>query len=172
MSWDCRQSPLKTLLNTLGAHHKTHIMTRYENHNMEDVPVPQDSAPPDLAPPDHTMPRGDNESSDEYSEDNDTCHPLAELLEQFKQLWDQFVSLKSASQPPTHTVELIQLTDKLQHLTMTLQPHPPPILMRNPCTTLCRHTLTPCEQHRERQTSPWPCCRISSCSMDKIPQSQ
>ena len=40
---------------------------------MEDVPAPEDSAPLDLAPPDHTMPGGDNESSNEYSEETDTA---------------------------------------------------------------------------------------------------
>ena len=53
---------------------------------MEDVPATQDSDLLDLAPPEHAMPWGDNESSDEYCEETDTCHPLAELLEQFWQL--------------------------------------------------------------------------------------
>ena len=43
----------------------------------------QASAPLDLALPDHTMLEGDNESSDKYSEETETCHTLAELLEQF-----------------------------------------------------------------------------------------
>ena len=77
-------------------------------------------------PPDHTMPRGDNESSNKYSEKTDTCHPLTELLEQFWQLQDQLAHLKSATYPSTDTPELMQLTDKLQHLTMMLQQHPTP----------------------------------------------
>ena len=47
-----------------------------------DIPATQDSDPLDLAPLEHTMPRGDNESSDEYCEETDTYHPLTELLEQ------------------------------------------------------------------------------------------
>ena len=39
------------------------MTTRYENHDMEDVP-----APLTLVPPDHTTPGGDNESSNKYSE--------------------------------------------------------------------------------------------------------
>ena len=70
------------------------------------------------------MPRKDNESSDDYSEQTDTHHPLAELLEQFQQLQDQFAYLKSATHSPAPMTELMQLTDKLQHLTMMLQPHP------------------------------------------------
>ena len=72
---------------------------------MEDVPAPQHSASLDHAPPDHTMPRGDNESFNEYSEETHTCCPLAELLEQFWQLQDQFLYLKSAIHPPTHMAE-------------------------------------------------------------------
>ena len=41
------------------------------------------------------MPEGDNDSSDEYCEETDICHPLADLLEQFQQLKDKFASLKS-----------------------------------------------------------------------------
>ena len=118
---------LKALLNTLRICHKTHTMTtRYGNHDTEDVPAPQDSVPLDRAPPDHTMPRGDNESSDKYSEETNTPCPLAELLGQFQQLKDQSVCMKSATYPSTHMPELMQLTDKLQHLTLTLQPYPNP----------------------------------------------
>ena len=82
MSWDFRQSPLKALLNTFGMWYKTHTMTtRYRNHDTEDVPATKDSALLDLAPLDDTMPERDNESSDEYSKETDTYHPLAELLE-------------------------------------------------------------------------------------------
>ena len=68
--------------------------------------------------PEHTMPRGDNESSDKYCEETDTSCPLAELLEQYQQLKDQFASLKSTTPKSTPTAELMQLTHKLQHLTM------------------------------------------------------
>ena len=88
------------------------MTTGYGNHDMEEVLSSQDLAPLDLASPDHTMPGRDNKSSDEYSEEADTHYPLAELLEQF-QLQDQFVCLKSATHPPTHMPELMQLTDKL-----------------------------------------------------------
>ena len=55
----------------------------------------------------------------------------------------------------------MQLTDKLQYLTMIFWPHPAPNPMRNQCTKLCRLIWTPCMQFRENQTSPWPCCKIS-----------
>ena len=80
---------------------------------MEDVPATQDSASLDIVPPEHIMPKGDNESSDEYCEETDTHCPLAELLEQFWQLKDQFASLKSTTPQSTPTAELTQLTDKL-----------------------------------------------------------
>ena len=54
----------------------------------------------------------------------DTHHPLADLLEQFQQLKNQLASLKSSTPQSTPTEELSQLTDKLQHLTMALQPAP------------------------------------------------
>ena len=63
-------------------------MTRYGGHDVEDIPATQDSAALHLVPPEHIMPNGDNESSDEYFEETDTCHPMAELLEQFLQLKD------------------------------------------------------------------------------------
>ena len=72
------------------------------------------------------MPRGDNESSDEYYEETDTYHPLAELLEEFQQLKDKFASLKANTHQSTSTAELTKLTDKLQHLKMTLQQHSAP----------------------------------------------
>ena len=97
-SQDHRQSPPKVLLNTFGTCHTTHTMeTRYRSHDTDDVPATQDLAHANLAPPDHIMPKGDNESSDEYSEGTVTCHPLAILLEQFQQLKDKFTSLKSAT---------------------------------------------------------------------------
>ena len=89
------------------------MTTRYRCHDKEDVPATQDSAPLDLAPPKHPMPEGNNKASDEYCEETNTCHPLAELLEQFWQLKDQFPSLKSTTHQSTSTVELTQLTDKL-----------------------------------------------------------
>ena len=66
------------------------MTTRYGIHNTENVSATQDSAPLDLVSPDNTMPKGDNESSDEYSEETDTHHSMVELLEQFWQLKDQF----------------------------------------------------------------------------------
>ena len=70
---------------------------RYGSHDTEDVPATQNSDPLDLAPLEHTIPGGANESSDECCEETDTNHPLAELLEQFWQLKDQFTSLKSTT---------------------------------------------------------------------------
>ena len=56
MSWDCRQSHLKALQNTLGICNKAHtITTRCGDH----VPAILDSAPLNLVPPDQTMPRGE-----------------------------------------------------------------------------------------------------------------
>ena len=70
----------------------------------------------------NTLCPGDrHESSDEYYEENDTHCPLAELLEQFWQIKDQFASLKSTTHQSTSTAELTLLTDKLQDLMMTLQ---------------------------------------------------
>ena len=104
-------------------HYKTHTMTsRYGSHDMENVSATQDSAPLDLAPPEHNMPDGD----DEYCEETDTHHPLDELLEQFWQHKDQFVSLKSTIQQSTPTADLTQLTDKLLHLPMMLKLHSAP----------------------------------------------
>ena len=69
------------------------------------------------------MPEQDNELSDEYCEETDAHCPLAELLELFCQLKDQFAILKSQS---TTAADLLQLTDKLQHLSMMLHPPPQP----------------------------------------------
>ena len=56
MSQDHRQSPLKALLNTFGACHKTHSMvTRYGSQDTEDISDTQDSTPLDLAPEDHPV---------------------------------------------------------------------------------------------------------------------
>ena len=79
------------------------------------------TTPLDLVPQDQPVPEGDNDLSNEYCEETDTCHPLADLLEQFQQLKNQFASLKSNTPQSTPT-ELSQLTDKLQHVTMALQP--------------------------------------------------
>ena len=70
------------------------------------------------------MPERDNDSSNEYCEETDTGHPLADLLEQFQQLKNQFANLQSNTSQTTPTEELLQLTDKLQHLTIALQPAP------------------------------------------------
>ena len=171
MSWDHRQSPQKSLLNTFVTWHMTHTMTRYGNHDTENICATQDSAPLDLVSQDHTIHEGDNESSDKYSKENDTHHPLTKLLEQFWQLQDQFACLKSANHLPTPMAELMQLTDKLQHLTMYDTPTlPAPQPNYKPVQkTMQAYTL--CLQHRDGQTSPWPCCRILPHSMDRAPQS-
>ena len=72
----------------------------------QDVPATQDSAPLDLVPPQYAMPEGDNESSNEYCEETDTHCPLAELLEQFWQLKDQFASVKSTTSQSTLMADL------------------------------------------------------------------
>ena len=51
---------------------------------------------------------------------------MAELLEQFQQLKDQFACLKSTTHQSTSTAEQMHVTDKLQHLTLTLQLHSVP----------------------------------------------
>ena len=61
---------------------------------------------------------------------------MAEFQEQFPQLQEQLTHLEPAIHPTTHMAELMQLTDKLQHLTMTLQPHPTPKPREEP-----RHTI-------------------------------
>ena len=104
------------------------MKTRYGSHDTEDIPATKDSAPLDLAPPEHIIPKGDNESSDKYCEETDTHHPLAEFLEQFWQPKGQFASLKSTTPQSTPMAELMQLTDKLRHLTMMLQLHSAPTI--------------------------------------------
>ena len=100
---------------------KTHgMVTRYRSQDKEDIV----DTPLNLMPQDHPVPEGDNDSSIEYCEETDTCHPLADLLEQFLQLKNQFGSLKSNTPQSTPTGELSKLTDKLSHLTMALQPAP------------------------------------------------
>ena len=98
------------------------MATRYGSHDKEDIPASQDSAPLDLAPLEHPMPEEENKTSDEYCEENDIFHLLAELLEWFWQLKNKFASLKSTTPQSTPTTKLTQLADKLQHLTMMLQP--------------------------------------------------
>ena len=68
--------------------------------------------------------------------------PLADLLEEFQKLKNQFASLKSNSPKSKPTEEMSQVTDKLQHLIMALQPAPS--LVRSLCTKPCRHTQTLC----------------------------
>ena len=93
-SHDCRQSPLKALLNTFGMSHKTHgMVTRYGSQDTKDIPDTQDSTPLYLPLQDHPVLEGDVDSSDEYCGEPDTLHPLADLLEQFQQLNNQFASL-------------------------------------------------------------------------------
>ena len=59
------------------------MVTRYGSQDTEDIPHTQDSSHLDLIPQDHCVPEGDNDSSDEYCEETDTHHPLADVLEQF-----------------------------------------------------------------------------------------
>ena len=104
-------------------YHKTHgMVTRYKNQDIEDVADTQDSTTLDLMPQDHSVLEGDNDLSEEYCKETDTHHPLVDLLEQFQQLKNQYVSLKSNTPQSTSTEELLLLTDKLKHLTMVLQP--------------------------------------------------
>ena len=100
------------------------MVTIYGSQNTEDIPDTQDSTPVDLMLQDHPVQEGDNYSSDEQCEESYTHHPLAELLQQFQQFKNQLASLKSNTQQCTPTEELLQFTDKLQHLTMVLQPAP------------------------------------------------
>ena len=65
------------------------------SQDTEDVTDTQDSTPLDLMPQDHPLPKGNNDSSNEYYEETDTNHPLVDLLEQLQQLKNQFASLKS-----------------------------------------------------------------------------
>ena len=84
ISSDHRQSLMKSLLHTFAMHHKTHCMvTRYGSQDKEDIADTQDSTPSDLVPQDHPVLEGDSDSSNEYCEETDTHHPLADLLEQF-----------------------------------------------------------------------------------------
>ena len=55
------------------------MATRYGSHDTEDIPSTKDSYPLDLVALECTMPVGDSESSDEYCEETETLHPLAEL---------------------------------------------------------------------------------------------
>ena len=59
------------------------MATRYANWDAEDALDAQDSTPLHLTPQDHSNPEGDNDSPDEYCEETDTHHSLADLLEQF-----------------------------------------------------------------------------------------
>ena len=124
------------------------MVTRYRGHDTGDVPATQDSPPLNFAPEEHPMPEGDNELSDKCCEETDTHRPLAEILEKFCHLKDQFASLKSNTSQSAPTAELSQLTDKLQHITMMLQPGHSPV--RNQCTKPCWPTQTPYVQHKEK----------------------
>ena len=146
------------------------MATKYRNQDTKDISDAQESTPLHLMPQDHPMLEKDNNSSDEYCEETDTCHPLANLLEQFQQLKKQFTSLKTSTPHSTPTEELSQLTDKLQHLNMMLQPAPPSPV-KSQYTRPCSHTQTPCMQHKGNQISPLPCSRISPHLMDKTLQS-
>ena len=84
-SQNCRQSSLKSLLNTFGMFHKTHgMVTRYGSQDTEDIPDTQDCTPLDLTQQDHHVPERDNNSSDEYCEETNAHCPLADFIEQFQ----------------------------------------------------------------------------------------
>ena len=100
------------------------MVTRYSSQDTKDIPDTQNSIPLDLVPQDHSVPEGDNDLSDEYFEENDTHCPLADLLEQIQQFKNHFSCLKTNTHQSTPTEERSKLTDKLQHLTMMLQPAP------------------------------------------------
>ena len=121
---DHRQSPLKALLNTFGTCHKTHTMTtRYENHDPKDIPPPKTQLPWILCHRNTLCERETVNHLMNTVKKLTLATILAELLEQFWQLKDQFASLKSTTHQSTSTAELTQLTDKLEHLTVMLQLH-------------------------------------------------
>ena len=100
------------------------MATRYGSQNLEDIPDIQNTTLLDLMPQDHPVPEGDNDLSNEYCVETDNYQSLADLLEQFQQLKNQFSSLKSNTPQSTPIDKLLQLTDKLHYLTMVLQPTP------------------------------------------------
>ena len=100
------------------------MVTRYGGQDTEGIPDTQDPTAMDLMLQDHPVTEGENDSSDEYCEETDTCCPLADLPEQFQQFKNQFASIKSNTSQSTLKEELSQLRDKLQHPTMVLQPAP------------------------------------------------
>ena len=68
------------------------MVTRYGSQDTEDTPDAQDSTPLNLIPQDHPMVEEDNDLSNEYCEETNTHHPLADLLEQFQQHKNRFAS--------------------------------------------------------------------------------
>ena len=76
--------------------------TRYGNHDTDDTPDTQDSPHLDLVPHDHPILVRDNDSSYEYCEEDDACHPLADLPELFQQLKEPICKLK-IYHSPIHT---------------------------------------------------------------------
>ena len=157
MSHNCRQSPLKALLNNIRKHNKIHGMTkRYGNqtithNNTKDVPTPQDTPALDNTSLNHSIPEQGSESSAKYSEDPNPWHDLAELQEQFQQLQEWHTQLEPTSNPHIHAEELAQLIDKLQQLAITPQQHPtPPDPWKNLCTWLCRNTQIPYVPHSDK----------------------
>ena len=171
MYQDCRQSPLKALLNTFGMCQKTHIMaTRYGSHGTEDVPATQDSAPLDLAPTEHPMHEEDNEFVWWILWRNLTL--AAHLLS----YWNSFSNLKTLLQAwnlPLSNLHPQQSWCSSQR-NFSISPWGPksaPSPVRNQCTKPYRHIPAPCTQHRENQTSPQPCSMISPHLMNRTPQS-
>ena len=79
-----------------------------------------------------------------------TCHPPTTIT----------------SHPKTYIEELTQLTDRLHHLTMTLQPHPAPSLKKNLYTQLCKHTQTPGMPHRKKR---YPQANLTTFLLQDIP---
>ena len=59
------------------------MVTRYGNCYTEDAPNTQDSPSLHLMPKEHPMLEREHDSTDKYFEKTDTCHPVADLLEQF-----------------------------------------------------------------------------------------
>ena len=70
---------------------------------------------------------------------------LAELWEHFQQLQEYLTKLEPTTNPPVHAEEFAQLSNKLQQLTVTLQPHPTPRHMEESLhPTMQKYTNTLC----------------------------
>ena len=159
------------MLNTFEMHCKTHNMaTRYKVMPQR-ISLPPKTQLPWILHHQNTLCKRETMNHLMNTEETVTLHSLAELLEKFQQLKEQFATFKCTTPQSTPTKELMQLTDKLQHLTMILQLHSAPQSSEDQCTKPCRHTQRTCVQHRENQTSPQPCSKVSPHLMDRTPQS-